>query len=290
MKDSDLLYQSRQALSQGTDKLPPEIQNALAQARHKAVARASERPASLWHFSAAVGAPARRWAVGASFASLAVLAMGLTFVHQNSVNDRINRIAEIDRQMISDRLPVQAYLDPGFLAFQENARTDLASAGENAGLRERASEAIREFWSLDSLFPGTSDSMGPGWGRLTVSQREALAPLEAYWPDLDYVRKRKWIKIADRFDLMSEEQQALAKARMEEWVALPTADRRMARQSFSGVVEIPEDVRVMKWSEYQKLSEEDRARFVEESRAKALTLSRDSSSALAARAAKPLAH
>lgn len=290
MKDSDLLYKARQALSRGADDLSPQVKAALAQARQKAVARGSRQASSLWHLSAAAGAPNRRWALGASFASLAVLAMGLALVHQNSVNDRINIIAEIDRKMISDRLPVQAYLDPGFLAFQEHVRAEVASNADASGLGQRAGMALKEFWSLGSLFPGTLESTGPSWGRLTASQREALAPLEEFWPDLDYVRKRKWLKIADRFDLMSDEQQALAKDRMQEWVALPTSDRRIARQTFTGVIEIPEDTRVMKWSEYQKLSQEDRAKLVEEARAKALVSAHDQASALANRPAKPLAY
>jgi hypothetical protein len=77
-------------------------------------------------------------------------------------------------------------------------------------------------------------------------------------------RRRKWVKIADRFHQLSAEQQATAQERMLEWASLPASDRRQARAAFGGVTEvIAEDVRVMKWNEYQKLSPQEKQRLIE---------------------------
>jgi hypothetical protein len=51
---------------------------------------------------------------------------------------------------------------------------------------------------------------------------------------------------------------------MQEWVSMPASDRQQARAIFDSVVEaVPEEVRIMKWNEYQKLSPAERARLVE---------------------------
>ncbi|MEY3633363.1 MAG: hypothetical protein RI937_1561, partial [Pseudomonadota bacterium] len=63
---------------------------------------------------------------------------------------------------------------------------------------------------------------------------------------------------------LSAEQQATAQERMLEWASLPASDRRQARAAFGGVTEvIAEDVRVMKWNEYQKLSPQEKQRLIE---------------------------
>lgn len=270
MNERDPIYLSRLGLRQHQDDMPESIRSALAQARYKAVHQASTRQHHRPLFRP-LGGP-QRWGLGLSVASVITVLISLQAVQVISKDIDIGRLAAIDQKMMTDRLPVQAYLDPGFLAFQEGNSEPNAAQEETANDTQnvlpvvaRATHAMREFWSLDSLFPGSITGQTPLWSKLTTAQREALSPLESYWPEMENERRRKWLKIADRFHLMSDEQQALAQERMQEWVALPATDRRQARAVYDSLIQVmPEDVRVMKWNEYQKLSDQDRSRLMEQ--------------------------
>lgn len=257
----DLIYKTRQLLKDSERDISADVAEKLRQARYRAVHRAQEispktRRHSIRFFSE------QRWGLGLGFASLAAVFISLSIALQAGVDDDIQRVAEIDQRMISDRLPVQAYLDPGFLAFQEET---LPEANISVvSLVSGPTVSVRSVWSPQSLFPGVASNNGPSWNKLTATQREALAPLESFWGDFPATRKNKWIKIADRFHQLSDEQQALAQERMQEWASLQTSERRVARTVYGNVAEtVPENVRVLKWNEYQKLSESERARLIE---------------------------
>jgi hypothetical protein len=270
MNERDPIYLSRQGLRRYQDAMPESIKSALAQARYKAVHQASTRQHHRPLFRPQ--SSPQRWGLGLSVASVITVLISLQAVQVISKDIDIGRLAAIDQKMMTDRLPVQAYLDPGFLAFQEgNSELESSQEATTSDAQNvlpvvtRATHAMREFWSLESLFPGSITGQTPLWSKLTMAQRDALAPLESYWPEMENERRRKWLKIADRFHLMSDEEQALAQERMQEWVALPATDRRQARAVFDSLVQVmPEDVRVMKWNEYQKLSDQERSRLMEQ--------------------------
>lgn len=267
------IYKSRQALIDSETELSQETVSALAQARRRAVALAQEKQpqgtsavspswawARLW--------PNQAWGAGLTAVSVIAVVVGLQIAERATFDENLNRLASIDQKMISGPLPVQAYLDPGFLIFQESSIEQTENAASRAAggfsLTQRAAD-MRHFWSAESLFPGVSvNNQGPSWAKLSASQREALGPLESLWNDMEAHRKQKWIRIADRFHMLSPEQQQLAQERMQEWVSLPAIDRRQARAVYDGVNDIiPEDVRVMKWNEYQKLSPKEREKLIE---------------------------
>ncbi|NBW00380.1 MAG: DUF3619 family protein [Betaproteobacteria bacterium] len=300
---SQLIYRIRQALRQGEQDLSPKVVHALARARHAAVHRAeSRRTYGAGQLASGVRFASRQvWGMGAAAASILAVVIGLGLAEEQSFEQNIGRIAAIDERVMLDRLPVQAYLDIGFLAFQEETLSESASGITVASLTHQAGAALRRFWTPDALFRGQS-TQGLAWSKLTSSQREALAPLESNWPEMEEHRRRKWIKIADRFHQLSPEQQATAQERMLEWASLPASDRRQARAAFGGVTEaIPEDVRIMKWNEYQKLGPQEKQRLVELAQQKVAqasapadaagltaTPSETTRSALATRPAKPL--
>ena len=300
---SQLIYRIRQVLRQGERDLPPKVVHGLARARHAAVSRAeSRRLHGAFPFASGARFASRQmWGMGAAAASILAVVVGLGLAEEQSVEQNIGRIAAIDERVMLDRLPVQAYLDIGFLAFQEETLSESASGITVASLSHQAGAAIRRFWTPDALFRGQS-TRGLAWSKLTSSQREALAPLEPNWPEMEEHRRRKWVKIADRFHQLNAEQQATAQERMLEWASLPASDRLQARAAFGGVTEaIAEDVRVMKWNEYQKLGPQEKQRLIELAQQKVAQAGtpNDSSSltaippetarsALASRPAKPL--
>jgi len=260
--DDDLIYKTRRVLDQSCENLPARVTKTLAVARQAAL-KAAQPDLGQPHLRKRFFNPATSWGVGLTFASLIGILVALNGAQRTSLDLDIGRVAAIDQKMIVDRLPVQAYLDPGFLVFQEEGLGQQASTSV-ASLMNGATIAIREFWSLDQLFPGAKNSPALAWVKLTNNQREALAPLESLWSTFEPTRKRKWLKIADRFHLLSPSEQARAQDRMQEWVAMPASDRQQARAIFDSVIEaVPEEVRIMKWNEYQKLSPAERTRLVE---------------------------
>lgn len=303
----NITYRSRELLREGEAEIAPATMEALARGRRAALQRAEARqnqaPGRV--SPTARFAPRQLWGMGVSFASTVAVVFALGLAERDAMETDIGRIAAIDERVIVDRLPVQAYLDIGFLAFQEESLSDSASGITAASVSNQAGTGIRQFWAPDILFRGQSGTQGLMWGKLTASQREALAPLESFWSELDEQRRRKWLKIADRFHQLSPEQQAVAQEKMLEWASLPASERRQARAAFGGVNDvIPEDVRVMKWNEYQKLSQSERERLVDLAQQKVAQANTGASSdplvsslnhydrprsALATRPAKPLA-
>ena len=267
--EEEHIYKSRQALQQSEAAVSEDMGTALARARQRAIAVAQKKQHGM-HLGAGFLSwrlwPKQAWGIGTTFASLAAVLIGLNLAEQANIDQNLNRLAAIDQKMISGPLPVQAYIDPGFLVFQEASLEQHSADGTTPlplSFLQRAAE-MRSVWSAETLFPGyIATQQGPSWAKLTASQREALAPLESLWGDFEAHRKQKWIRIADRFHMLSPEQRLLAQARMQEWVSMPAIDRRQARAVFDGVKEIiPEDVRIMKWNEYQKLSAKERARLM----------------------------
>ena len=263
---NQLIYLIRQTLREKESTLSPRVTHSLAKARHAAVQRAESRHAqhgSRFSRAARFLAPSQRWGMAATAASIIAVVVALGFAEEHTFDRDIGRIAEIDQRVMLDRLPVQAYLDVGFLAFQEETLNESASGITVSSVTNEAGAALRRFWTPNSLFRGQS-TQGLAWSRLNASQREALAPLESFWSELEEHRRRKWIKIADRFHQLSPEQQATAQEKMQEWAALPASDRRQARAAFGGVTDVvPEEVRVMKWNEYQRLAPQEKQRLIE---------------------------
>ena len=301
-------YRSRELLREGEADIAAPIAEALARGRRAALQRAQAlhpHAAGSRLSLTARFAPQSLWGMGASFASIVAVVFALGLAQQDAIEHDIRRIAAIDERLMLDRLPVQAYMDLGFIAFQEETLRDSASGVTVASISHQAGAAIRQFWTPDTLFRGQSGTQGLMWSKLTSTQREAIAPLETFWSDMEEHRRRKGIKIADRFHQLSPEQQAVAQEKMQEWASMPASDRRQVRAAFGGVTEIiPEDVRVMKWKEYQKLSQGERERLVELAQQKVAQASPGNSSdplvsslnsydrprnALATRPAKPLA-
>jgi hypothetical protein len=122
--DLNFAYKVRHALNEHAEQLPPATVDRLASARKAALARkkpdapvrAAERQlvsniGSLFTFSA-LG----RMAV---IVPLLALVAGLAGIYQYEEQQRIAELAELDAAVLSDELPLTAYLDTGFNAYLE---------------------------------------------------------------------------------------------------------------------------------------------------------------------------
>lgn len=120
--DTNFAYKVRHALNEHLDALPPETTSRLAMARQMALSRKkAQAPVTV-----SQRALAGHFGAFFSFSSLSragvvipllALVAGLAGVYQFEQEQRIAEIAELDAAVLSDELPLTAYLDHGFNAY-----------------------------------------------------------------------------------------------------------------------------------------------------------------------------
>ncbi|MFP4893550.1 DUF3619 family protein [Paraburkholderia sp. EG304] len=126
--------QLRRALDENTASLPPATVDRLAAARRAALARKKPEAVSAPVFVPAFAAmpaglpqggfePRRRWslrrfALAWPLAALVVSLIGIAYWEDQQ---RTAELADIDAAMLSDDLPLNAYLDHGFNAYLSRA-------------------------------------------------------------------------------------------------------------------------------------------------------------------------
>ena len=127
--DLNFAYKVRHALNEQLDDLPASTTDRLAQARKMALARKkahvevplSVRVAKTELASAGGGsAPVLTFAwLGRMSVAVPLLALvvGLAGIYQYEQQQRIADLAELDAAVLSDELPLTAYLDHGFNAY-----------------------------------------------------------------------------------------------------------------------------------------------------------------------------
>jgi hypothetical protein len=125
--DINLAYKIRHALNQNLEALPASTVDRLAAARGQALSR---KKADAPRAAALRQQPARRpafdigsvlampWALRAAVAApLLALVVGMVGVYQNEREQRVAELAELDAAVLSDELPLTAYIDHGFNAY-----------------------------------------------------------------------------------------------------------------------------------------------------------------------------
>jgi hypothetical protein len=101
----------------------------------------------------------------------------------------------------------------------------------------------------------------PLWRDLSRAQQEALAPLAREWDQLDVVRKRKWLQLANRFKSMKPEEQQRVQDRMREWVKLSPGERARARETYSRARKLPPGEKAATWESYQQLPDDQKKKL-----------------------------
>lgn len=121
LQDHELAEKIAGLLDQATKQIDTKTTDKLLAARKEALAHFQEKPAPVW-LPEWAGAAANRAAhifepfnhnLRAGFALLALLAsLGAIVAWQTS--QQTSEIAEIDASLLTDELPINAYLDKGF--------------------------------------------------------------------------------------------------------------------------------------------------------------------------------
>lgn len=127
--DLNFAYRVRHALNEKLDDLPASTTDRLAAARKAAMARKKAHvPVRVTQSELATGG-----AGGGFFSNplswlgrmrvavpMLILVAGMVGVYQYEEQQRIAELAELDAAVLSDELPLSAYLDNGFNAYLEN--------------------------------------------------------------------------------------------------------------------------------------------------------------------------
>jgi hypothetical protein len=121
--DLNFAYKVRHALNEQLDHLPASTVDRLASARKNALSRKKSQPAAvrlLQRAFAGGGHSASEFSLlnkmGVAIPLLA-LVVGLAGIYQVEEEQRIAEIAELDAAVLSDELPLTAYMDEGFNAY-----------------------------------------------------------------------------------------------------------------------------------------------------------------------------
>lgn len=117
MKEHELGYKVRHVLDSGTSRLPPKVEDRLFEARQKAldghrVAGSLLSLPGIGHMAADLFMPRMRTLVAAMG-----LLVGATGVYYWNMVQEAADLEEVDSALLSDELPINAYLDRGFDAW-----------------------------------------------------------------------------------------------------------------------------------------------------------------------------
>ncbi len=121
--DLNLAYKVRHALNEQLDHLPASTADRLASARKIAVSRKKSQPVAvrlLQRAFAGGGNSSTEFSLLAKMGvaiPLLALVVGLAGIYQVEEEQRIAEMAELDAAVLSDELPLTAYMDEGFNAY-----------------------------------------------------------------------------------------------------------------------------------------------------------------------------
>jgi hypothetical protein len=129
--DLNFAYKVRHALNEKLDDLPASTTDRLAAARKAAMARKkAHAPVTVLQTAAAGRASSLGSSLGGFFSGqiswmgrltvavpLVALVFGMAGIYHAEEKQRITELAEMDAAVLSDELPLSAYLDHGFNAY-----------------------------------------------------------------------------------------------------------------------------------------------------------------------------
>lgn len=121
--DLNFAYKVRHALNEHLDHLPASTVDRLASARKIAVSRKKSQPVAVRllqrAFAGGGNSSPQVSLLNKMGVAIPLLAMviGLAGIYQVEEEQRIAEIAELDAAVLSDELPLTAYMDEGFNAY-----------------------------------------------------------------------------------------------------------------------------------------------------------------------------
>ncbi|MFZ2267225.1 MAG: DUF3106 domain-containing protein [Azonexus sp.] len=102
------------------------------------------------------------------------------------------------------------------------------------------------------------------WSQLDQQQKNILAPLAGNWDEMENIRRKKWLGIAERYPNLTPAEQGRVQVRMRDWAALTPAQRARVRNSYKDFKQLPADQKAavrQKWEAYSNLPPEEKQRI-----------------------------
>jgi len=117
--DLNLAYKVRHALNEHLDQLPASTTQRLAAARARALSRKKADAPAGKQARAFFDIGSLRASLGRASVAVPLIALvaGLTGIYQYEEQQRLAELVELDAAVLSDELPLTAYLDDGFNAY-----------------------------------------------------------------------------------------------------------------------------------------------------------------------------
>ena len=116
--------------------------------------------------------------------------------------------------------------------------------------------------------PTTNNAVAPSspgqitWASLSGPQKRDLQPLQKDWASLTTDRQQKWLEVAARMPIMTDDERERVRERMFEWARLSPSQRGQARLQFQEVRQWPTEDRQARWEAYLALSDDERTALV----------------------------
>ena len=102
------------------------------------------------------------------------------------------------------------------------------------------------------------------WSSLSAAEKQSLQPLQRDWASLSADRQKKWLEVAARMPIMSDEERSRVRERMAEWARMTPSQRAQARLQFQEFRQWPLEDRQARWEAYLALSETERAQLAKQ--------------------------
>lgn len=83
----------------------------------------------------------------------------------------------------------------------------------------------------------------PVWGGLDARQKEALAPLEQDWDQMEPARRKKWLNMVNRHPEMTPEKRERFHSQVRDWDSLTPEQRKSARDRYRKIDRLPPERR-----------------------------------------------
>ena len=96
------------------------------------------------------------------------------------------------------------------------------------------------------------------WASLSAQQKHALQPLQRDWSSLTPDRQQKWLEVAARMPIMTNDERDRVRERMAEWARMTPAQRGQARLQFQEARQWTSEDRQARWEAYLALSDDER--------------------------------
>jgi hypothetical protein len=99
------------------------------------------------------------------------------------------------------------------------------------------------------------------WRDLSPKQQELLTPVRSEWLGMSSNQKERWMKVGQKYEQESPENQAKMRERIFGWSKLTPTQKAQARENYQALKDKKRGERNSSWNSYQTLEPEEKGKF-----------------------------